>query len=84
MNRREFTRTAVGAVGAMSLGRNPFGDRRAAGHLVSPDLRVDGERISVNLTKLSQFGKNPSGGVSRVAYTQFDKDGRELALQLAR
>ena len=45
-------------------------------------LRVNGVRINEHLAALSQFGKNPQGGVSRVAYTAADLQGREYALKL--
>jgi len=84
MHRRDFTRTVAGAVGAMTLGRGGRGHSQPANGSVAPDLRVDGERLNVNLAGLSQYGKNPYGGVSRVAYSQFDKDGRDFAMQLMR
>ncbi|MEP7344345.1 MAG: Zn-dependent hydrolase [Gemmatimonadaceae bacterium] len=82
MHRREFARTALGAVGAVSLG-NLVG-MSAPLRSYDPSLRVDGDRINRQLVELSQFGKNPYGGVSRVAYSDFDKQGRELAMQLIR
>ncbi|HEX3875345.1 MAG TPA: M20 family metallo-hydrolase [Bryobacteraceae bacterium] len=45
-------------------------------------LRVNAPRISEHLTALSKFGANPQGGVSRVAYTQADLDGRAYAINL--
>src|SRR5438046_2076332 len=47
-------------------------------------LRVDGARIMQNLQALSEFGKNPQGGVSRVAYSEADLQGREYAMRLMR
>ncbi|HEV3037839.1 MAG TPA: Zn-dependent hydrolase [Candidatus Angelobacter sp.] len=47
-------------------------------------LRVDGARIMQHLQALSEFGKNPQGGVSRVAYTEADLQGREYAMRLMR
>ncbi|MBV6522571.1 MAG: N-carbamoyl-L-amino acid hydrolase [Gemmatimonadaceae bacterium] len=78
MDRRTFTRTMAGAAGAWSLGVPSASGRGSK----SPEVRVDGDRINANLATLSQFGKNPYGGVSRVAYSQFDKDGRAFAMQL--
>ena len=37
-----------------------------------------------HLFALAQFGKNPQGGVSRVAYSDADKQGREFVLGLMR
>jgi N-carbamoyl-L-amino-acid hydrolase len=47
-------------------------------------LRVDRARIMQHLQALSEFGKNPQGGVSRVAYSQADLQGREYAMRLMR
>ena len=50
----------------------------------TPPVRVQGERISAHLQALSQFGKNPQGGVSRVAYSDADVAGRAYVLGLMR
>lgn len=53
----------------------------------SPDttkVRVSGQRLMQHLQELSTFGKNPQGGVSRVAYTEADLKGREYAMRLMR
>jgi N-carbamoyl-L-amino-acid hydrolase len=88
MDRRDFNRRIAGAIGAFSLG-SPLdalagtpGPGRAVG--ISPALRVNGERINAHLAALSEFGKNPYGGVSRVAYSDFDKAGREYVKGLMR
>src|SRR6516162_2390476 len=54
-------------------------DTAAAGN-----LRVNGQRIVDHLQALSEFGKNPQGGVSRVAYSEADRQGREYAIRLMR
>ena len=46
--------------------------------------RVNGQRISDHLKALSQFGKNPQGGVSRVAYSVADQRAREYVMELMR
>ncbi len=43
-------------------------------------LRVNSARIVDHLTALSKFGANPQGGVSRVAYSEADLQGRAYAL----
>src|SRR5258708_23217903 len=48
------------------------------------DLRVQGQRISQHLQALAQFGKNPQGGVSRVAYSNADLAGRQYVMGLLR
>jgi len=45
-------------------------------------LRVNGQRINDHLSALSQFGRNPQGGVSRVAYSEADLQGRKYAMSL--
>jgi N-carbamoyl-L-amino-acid hydrolase len=47
-------------------------------------LRVNRQRLMEHLQSLAQFGKNPQGGVSRVAYTQADLEGRDYAMRLMR
>jgi beta-ureidopropionase / N-carbamoyl-L-amino-acid hydrolase len=46
--------------------------------------KVDGQRILKHLQALAEFGKNPQGGVSRIAYSDADRQGREYAMQLMR
>ncbi len=49
----------------------------------SPDaLRVDQGRIERRIHELGRFGANPEGGVSRVAYSQADLDGRAYVMSL--
>jgi N-carbamoyl-L-amino-acid hydrolase len=43
-------------------------------------LRVNGARLNTSLTTLSQFGRNPQGGVTRLAYSDADKQAREWVL----
>jgi N-carbamoyl-L-amino-acid hydrolase len=42
----------------------------------NPQLRSDEARIERHILELSAFGANPEGGVSRVAFSQADLDGR--------
>jgi beta-ureidopropionase / N-carbamoyl-L-amino-acid hydrolase len=72
INRRHFNYGLVLGVGALSLRR--FSVQQA--------LRVKDQRIVDHILALSQFGKNPQGGVSRVAYSDADKQGREYVLHL--
>ena len=55
-----------------------------AAHATQPTIRVNGERISQHLAALSEYGKNPQGGVSRVAYSEADRAGRQYVLGLMR
>lgn len=52
-------------------------------HRVAP-VRVNGARLNASLAKLSEFGRNPQGGVSRVAYSDADKQAREWVMGLMR
>jgi len=86
MNRRDFTYRMAGAIGAFSLGDPRHGLSRfwpaaTQGHAA---LRLNGERISQQIVALAEFGKNPYGGVSRVAYSEFDKQGRAYVMGLMR
>lgn len=46
------------------------------------DLRTQPDRIEQHIMELSAFGRNPEGGVSRVAFSQADLDGREYIASL--
>jgi beta-ureidopropionase / N-carbamoyl-L-amino-acid hydrolase len=48
----------------------------------SAALHVNGKRIVERLNALSKFGANPQGGVSRVAYSKADLEGRAYAISL--
>ena len=77
MNRRDFITQASAALGSAAVARVPAA---SAASLVSgssqPSLRVNGTRLNTHLTALAEFGKNPQGGVSRVAYSDADVAGR--------
>lgn len=62
---------------ALSLGLLPTYRFRT-----QPQLRVDIQRLMSHLLSLASFGKNPQGGVSRVAYSDADKLGREYVFGL--
>src|SRR5215467_9377428 len=53
----------------------------AAAQSPSP-VRVNGQRIHDHLKELSKFGANPQGGVSRIAYSEADLQGRQYAIGL--
>src|SRR5437764_10333162 len=77
MNRREFGLGLAAATGTAVLTK-PFTARGGA------PLRVNGARLNQQLKELSEFGKNPQGGVSRVAYSETDRQGREYVMGLMR
>ena len=74
MNRREFNLSLLCTIAAVGV---TLGAQQ-------PTLRVNATRIVEHLTALSQFGKNPQGGVSRVAYSEADRQGREYVMGLMR
>src|SRR6185295_5035900 len=76
MNRRDFNSMMIGGLAASAI---PLRSSR-----VRVDPLVTGERINTHLAALSEFGKNPQGGVSRVAYSDFDKAGRAAVMDWMR
>jgi N-carbamoyl-L-amino-acid hydrolase len=46
--------------------------------------RVDAARLERRLQDLSRFGANPQGGVSRVAFSPADVEGRTFAMEMMR
>lgn len=74
MNRREFNYGLLGTAGALALYRSALA--------AQTQLRVNGSRLTEHLKALSEFGKNPQGGVSRVAYSEADRLGREYVTGL--
>lgn len=72
ISRRQFNYGLVLSLGSVSLGRFSF----------QSQLRVNQQRIMEHIFALAEFGKNPQGGVSRVAYSDADKQGREYVLGL--
>jgi N-carbamoyl-L-amino-acid hydrolase len=78
MNRREFNSIMIGGLATGVLRRSPLSSQPQA------DLRVNGERINAHLTALSEFGKNPEGGVSRVAYSDADRAARAKVMEWMR
>jgi beta-ureidopropionase / N-carbamoyl-L-amino-acid hydrolase len=77
--RREFVRTTAAALGGLAFRPPPWaaqGDWKT--------WRVNGPRVTQHLAALSRFGANAQGGVSRVAFSQADIDGRAFARDLMR
>ncbi|HUF30124.1 MAG TPA: Zn-dependent hydrolase [Gemmatimonadaceae bacterium] len=77
MLRRDFARLAsAGLVSALGIPgiRRSFAD----------PLLVNGERLLDQLRALSQYGRNDSGGVSRLAYSESDFEGRAYVTGLMR
>src|ERR1044071_3744763 len=74
MNRRAFNLSLLSAIGASVI--------RSA--QAQGQLRVNGARITSHLAALAEFGKNAQGGISRVAYSEADRQGREYVMGLMR
>ncbi|MDQ3997884.1 MAG: M20 family metallo-hydrolase [Gemmatimonadota bacterium] len=76
MNRRHFASSLLHVAAAIALGpRLPIG---------ASAPRINGARLNRHLAELSQFGKNPQGGVSRVAYSEADRAARDYVMGLMR
>lgn len=73
INRRQFNYSMMATLGWLSVPWQP-----------QSTLRVSGKRIMDHILALAEFGKNPQGGASRVAYSEADKQGREYVLTLLR
>jgi N-carbamoyl-L-amino-acid hydrolase len=83
IDRRKFTGMVAAAAGAllpeMRPPRSAFIARRPAN--TAP---INAARLNAHLKELSAFGANPQGGVSRVAYSDFDRAGRAYVMDLMR
>src|SRR5687767_7599954 len=84
MNRRGFNRSILGALGAGMLPTAPT----LLGPVMTPlaaDPKINSARLMEQLLqRMAEFGKNPEGGVSRVAYSDADVQGREYVTGLMR
>lgn len=69
MNRREFNQRVLLGATALAL---------PGAHTRQSNLRVSAEPIHGHLAALAEFGKNPEGGVSRVAYSEADIAARPV------
>src|SRR5438045_2977831 len=77
MNRRDFNSILVGALSAGAVSPR-WRD------LLQGDALVNGERLNAHLAALGEFGKNPQGGVSRVAYSDADRAARAVVMDWMR
>ncbi len=48
----------------------------------SPQVHVDSERLQGTLEKLSEFGKNPEGGVTRIGFSETEMAARDYVMGL--
>ena len=80
MNRREFSRIIVGsAAGALAARHFPLPG--LAHELAAAQYSINSGRLRARLEALSQFGRLPQGGVSRVAWTQPDIEARRFVME---
>ncbi len=81
MNRREFNRllmaSAAGAAGAFRI-PEAFASRAAVAPL---DFSINPVRLRANLEALARFGRDPQGGVTRVAWTPPDVEARRFVME---
>jgi N-carbamoyl-L-amino-acid hydrolase len=88
MNRRDFiarTGTALGGAAVVQLPAASAASLMSSSSIIAQaSLRVNGARLDAHLTALAEFGKNPQGGVSRVAYSDADVAGRKYVMGLMR
>jgi N-carbamoyl-L-amino-acid hydrolase len=75
MKRREFHRTLLAAPAVLSQAV-----RDAAAQGSSRQYTINPQRLRESLEALSAFGRNPEGGVSRVAWTQPDIEARRFVM----
>jgi beta-ureidopropionase / N-carbamoyl-L-amino-acid hydrolase len=79
MKRREFAQSLAAAAAAAAIPgarASATSPRRAPG--------VNGGRLNGWLTAIGEFGKNPQGGVTRLAYSDADLAARAYTMQLMR
>src|SRR2546423_12530890 len=81
MNRRQFAGSLARGALAAPLGRHSLG---SLSRLYRAVPRVDGARLNRHLAELSRFGANPQGGVTRLAYSDADRQAREYVFGLMR
>ena len=87
MNRRHFARLAATGVAAAAVppfARTTLARARDGSRAAAPAPRINAARLNAHLTAISEFGKNPQGGVSRMAYTPADLAARAYAKGLMR
>jgi N-carbamoyl-L-amino-acid hydrolase len=69
---------AILVLACLPLSRSP------AQETGSPKFHIDSQRLQGTLEKLSEFGKNPEGGVTRLGYSDTDLAAREYVTSLMR
>lgn len=70
MTRREFGAAIVGGAVAAAAWPADVQTRRTT------PMRVNGARLNAQLTEIARFGANPQGGVTRLGYSEEDRQAR--------
>ena len=78
MHRRELVALLAGA------GLSALIPRQLEALARESPLRVNGARLNAHLASLSGYGRNPQGGVTRLAYSDADRRARQWVLSLLR
>jgi beta-ureidopropionase / N-carbamoyl-L-amino-acid hydrolase len=81
---RYAARLSVGTCVAVLVLAEGHGQGSGVNKETSGTRHVQQERLWATLMKLSEFGKNPEGGVSRVGFTEADLAGRAYVMGLMR
>jgi len=89
MHRREFGRAILGAAGGaiflpQSLRRDANTAPGPVGFETVQVPTVNASRLMGNLESIAAFGRIPTGGVDRVAYSEADRDARRWIVDLMR
>lgn len=77
MHRRDFARLTGAALASAALPRSL---RASLARPLAPSINAP--RLNAHLAALGAFGRNPQGGVTRLAYSQADLDARSYVTQL--
>ncbi|HUF50990.1 MAG TPA: Zn-dependent hydrolase [Longimicrobiales bacterium] len=77
MDRRNFHRHLLATAAALA-----FAPRSLLATTQEP--RVNGDRLNGRLRELARFGRNDRGGITRVAYSNEDRDARAYVMELMR
>src|SRR5262245_8713821 len=78
MQRRQFNRMIVSAAASAA-----FGAPREILRTPAP-LQVNGRRLNDHLGQLAEFGQNPQGGVTRLAFSDADRAARARLIEWLR
>jgi N-carbamoyl-L-amino-acid hydrolase len=84
IDRRSFVRLAVGTLAAAGRPWPASAHAAEVPEATGRTWRVDPSRLERRLEDLSRFGANPQGGVSRVAFSPADVEGRAFAMEMMR